>query len=396
MIKQLRTTGFVQMAIIAMFLFALVPGVVQADTFNVASGDAAGLIAAITAANGNGVADTINLAGGTYTLTLFDNFIEGFNGLPSITSEIIINGNDSIIERSSAGGTPEFRIFHIASGGNLRLEAVTVRNGLNSIFAGGVLNDGALSINSSTVSDNNGTFLGGGVWNRGLLDVQDSIFANNQASLGGGILSSDSLAGLTISRSTFVGNSASTVCGAIASEGSLAVHNSTFSGNSAEIDGAAICNDGVGAISNSTLSGNSAPAPGGTLVNEGELTIKNTIVGDNLAADCVGFGVSTVIVLGDNLDTDGSCLGFTQITSAQMNLDSLADNGGPTETQALLSGSLAIDMVSDCTLVDGTTPVAVDQRGVARPVGTACDVGAYETGALNTSGVGGGSVVPGS
>jgi hypothetical protein len=79
-----------------------------------------------------------------------------------------------------------------------------------------------------------------------------------------------------------------------------------------------------------------------------------------------------------NFATNGGCPGFTEVTSAQLNLGPLANNGGPTQTHALLSGSVAIDAAPDCTLVDGATPVTEDQRGVARPQGAACDVGAYE------------------
>jgi hypothetical protein len=54
-------------------------------------------------------------------------------------------------------------------------------------------------------------------------------------------------------------------------------------------------------------------------------------------------------------------------------LGPLQDNGGPTFTQALLPGSPAIDAIPlvDCTLTE-------DQRGVARPNGNGCDIGAYE------------------
>jgi len=90
----------------------------------------AALINAITTANGNGEADIINLAAdGTYTLTAVDNNTDGPNGLPSITSEITINGNGATIQRSSAGGTPAFRIFHVAAGGNMTLNDLTVTNG---------------------------------------------------------------------------------------------------------------------------------------------------------------------------------------------------------------------------------------------------------------------------
>jgi hypothetical protein len=85
---------------------------------------------------------------------------------------------------------------------------------------------------------------------------------------------------------------------------------------------------------------------------------------------------------GVNFDTDGTCPGFT--TSSSLNLQALANNGGPTQTHALGPHSAAIDAVTDCTDVDDSS-VSQDQRGVARPQdgngdSTAlCDVGAYES-----------------
>ena len=60
-------------------------------------------------------------------------------------------------------------------------------------------------------------------------------------------------------------------------------------------------------------------------------------------------------------------------------LGPLQNNGGTTETHALLLGSPAIDHipVADCTDLDGV-PITTDQRGVARPQGAGCDIGAYE------------------
>ena len=66
-----------------------------------------------------------------------------------------------------------------------------------------------------------------------------------------------------------------------------------------------------------------------------------------------------------------------EVLRQPLNLGPLANNGGPTQTHALLSGSVAIDAVSDCTDTDNN-PLTTDQRGVLRPQGSACDVGAYE------------------
>jgi hypothetical protein len=79
--------------------------------------------------------------------------------------------------------------------------------------------------------------------------------------------------------------------------------------------------------------------------------------------------------LDENMDSDGSCSGFTLTDDAM--LDILANYGGPTETHALKTGSPAIDAAPDCTTTGGST-LAADQRGEPRPGGPVCDLGAYE------------------
>jgi hypothetical protein len=126
------------------------------------------------------------------------------------------------------------------------------------------------------------------------------------------------------------------------------VTSSTFAGNISE-DGAAFRNDG------------------------GTLTLRNSIVAGD-GAQCSGSAESQ----GFNLGTDDTCGlddAFDQPDTDPI-LDDLADNGGATRTHALLPGSPAIEsgLPADDPACLGTT----DQRGVPRPQGHACDVGAYE------------------
>jgi CSLREA domain-containing protein len=319
-------------------------------------------------------ADTIVLAAGQ-TYTLSKDTDGGGHATDSgadnddldITSAITIQGNGATIERSttvpcnlnSTAATGEFRIFHVTSSGTLTLQNVTVRNGCadGSVFSsnpdgGGIASEGTLTLTSSTLSGNSASGEGGGI-------------------LGNGTV--------TITNSTFSGNSAINAGGGIFNTGTMTVTNSTISGNSAINAGGGIFNTGMMTIINSTFSGNSTSQLGSGIFNVGTVNIKNSIVGNNTSADCVNNS-GTFNASGANFATDGSCPGFTQVTSAQLNLGSLQVNvpAGTTATHALLSGSVAIDAAPDCTLVDGTTPVTEDQRGVARPQGTACDVGAYE------------------
>ena len=169
----------------------------QAAVFNIASGDAAALIAAINTANRNGTKDTINLAAGTYTLTKVNNDTDGPNGLPSITSTITIKGvgaESTII----TGGSFDFevRIIHVASSGSLTIEGVTITGGfIDSIGdGGGIRNSGTLILTHSIIRDNTTSGVGGGIFNdRGTLTVTHSTVSSNfaggtQTGEGGGIL----------------------------------------------------------------------------------------------------------------------------------------------------------------------------------------------------------------
>ncbi|MGB3051149.1 MAG: choice-of-anchor Q domain-containing protein [Polyangiales bacterium] len=88
-----------------------------------------------------------------------------------------------------------------------------------------------------------------------------------------------------------------------------------------------------------------------------------------------GVMLSRVCISGDTcgFDQTGDQSG---VTTEQLNLGPLADNGGPTMTHALLPGSVAIDQipVEDCLDADGA-PLTTDQRGLPRPGSTMCDVG---------------------
>jgi hypothetical protein len=111
--------------------------------------------------------------------------------------------------------------------------------------------------------------------------------------------------------------------------------------------------------------------------------MKNSIVANNPSG---GNCSSPAISNGYNLSNDAVCAfnGTGDIINSPAGLDpgGLQDNGGPTQTIALLAISPAVDAIpvsptNYCTLTDGVTPVATDQRGVARPQGSACDIGAY-------------------
>jgi CSLREA domain-containing protein len=192
------------------------------------------------------------------------------------------------------------------------------------------------------------------------LTLNNLTVANGRAILGGGILNESSNT-LTVRNSTLSGNNANE--GFASGDGGI--HNNS---------------PGTLTVRNSTLWGNSATEDFGTggsiSSNGGSATLKNTIVANSPSGgNCSG----TVTNGGYNLDSDGSCgfgttnhsLSGTTDNPLNPQLGSLANNGGPTLTHALLAGSPAIDKGNSF----GAT---TDQRGVARPQGAAPDIGSFE------------------
>jgi len=190
--------------------------------------------------------------------------------------------------------------------------------------------------------------------------------------------------------------------GALTLQSAATVANSTFTGNSATASsGTNDPNNGGGAILNlsdltlisDTFSGNSVGGTyrGSTIYNvynsssggpyKGKITWRNTIVANGTGgANCLYEPSSVVTDGGYNLDSGTSC-GFSGANHSLNNTDphlaALADNGGPTQAMALQLGSPAIDAANDS--VCAAAPVSgIDQRGVARPQGPACDIGAFE------------------
>ena len=142
---------------------------------------------------------------------------------------------------------------------------------------------------------------------------------------------------------------------------------------SASYSGGAIYNynGGTLAATNSTFSGNSASYSGGAIYNynDGTATFYNSIIANSSGGNCFG---NISANSSSNLADDTSCgtSGFS--VSSSMLLGPLGDNGGPTQTFALLPGSPAIEAGDDSACP------ATDQRGVARPIGAHCDIGAFE------------------
>jgi hypothetical protein len=188
-----------------------------------------------------------------------------------------------------------------------------------------------------------------------------------------------------IASSLFVGNSTTGAGGAIDARANMTIVNSTFTGNTAAggLGGGAIDNTNQLTLFNSTLVANSVTGDtiGSNLSGTGTPVIRNTIIAGGIGApNCEYDPPQTPVDGGYNLD-DGTSCEFTAAAHSLSNtapkLGPLADNGGPTQTMALLGGSPAINAGNDS--VCAAAPVSgVDQRGIARPQGADCDLGAVE------------------
>ena len=380
-------------------------GTVQAATFSVDNLNDSGagtLRAAIVSANANPGPDTIEFnAGLNGTIVLSSD-------LPQLTGDVEITGPGA--EIITISGQSLYRPFFVSSGNTVTLTGLTIANGQSSLVGsggtgGGIHNEGNLTVTDCVLSNNHAEFDGGAIRNFGgsLVVSQSTLSGNTVGESGVGAGISNAGAGtVSIIESTLTANTGAYYGGAVDNEGTVTIARSTLSANGARIGGA-VANVGTLSIRNSTLSGNvatetsggidnflgeasvefstlteNAANSGGGIENAASISIKNSLVVNSAAGNnCVNDG-GTFTALGVNFATDASCAGFTQTTAGGINLGPLADNGGPTQTHALLSGSVAIDAALDCTLSDGATPVTQDQRGQARPAGAECDSGAFE------------------
>ena len=320
-------------------------GIFNVGTLTLNSSSVSGNMATGVGADGGGIVNLDALM--TMTNSTVSSNTANFGGgilnidTPMTMTNSIVSGNDAVAD---GGG-----IFNSGFGGTLALDSSTVSGNMAGAFGGGIENNnGILTVTDSAVSGNTATFDGGGIDNFGFL-------------------------------------------------GQVTLTNSTVSGNTAGDDGGGIHNDSgaTATLTNSTVSGNTAADDGGGIHNDsgatagGPLTLKNTIVANQASgADCSG----TITSAGHNLDGDGTCglTGTGDLPNGNANLGSLALNApGTTNTHALLAGSDAIDAVpvADCTDVGGS-PITSDQRGVVRPQGPACDIGAFEFGDADVDGDG--------
>ena len=392
---------------------------------------------ALTEANAAPGADTIAFdpaaftAPGPHTINLL-------SALPNLSSLITIRGPGANIltVHRSAGGS--YRIFTIDAGQTVTISGLTISNGealaspdplgdgggilnlgeltlTNSVVrdnvahscGGGICNRGTATVLNSRVTGNYSDHSGGGIGNRGTLTVKDSTVSDNSSFFyGGGVFNRWSATACSLTDSAVSGNSTGDSGGGIFSEGPLTLTSSTVSGNSSAGYGGGIADEGTLSVTSATIANNRADTNddgtgtgGGIYFRFDNPLLRNTIVAGNYrrATSIIGDdidrlsgysldGSSSFNLIGTGGDgglthgVSGNQVG-TSASPIDPLLGPLQNNGGPTETHALLTGSPAIDKGDSFGL-------ATDQRGFLRPFNIASitnasegsDIGAHEFG----------------
>ncbi len=338
--------------------------------------------------------------------------------LPTLTGSVNIDGPGAgqlTVRRDAA---PQFRILTVAFGASVKIEGLTITNGLTSagVAGGGINNDGSLLLQDVVVDANTAGLYGGGILNNSgrSLTLLRVTLTSNTAQQGGGIQNYGSLSldqvtvalnksfekggGLvnnaggnaTIKNSTFSDNGpqgpAPLVAGAIFNDGTLTLGNSTLARNSSTGLTAAIHAKGPTTISDTTIAANSSPSVSGAanVVSEGLVFLASSIIADPAggAPNCKAVGTGSISSDGFNLESADDCVlrGQSDLVDTDPQLIPLAGNGGPTETMALAKTSPAIDGARSSAQVDQRNMERpVDQQGVfGAPDGDSSDIGAFE------------------
>jgi len=309
------------------------------------------------------------------------------------------------------------------AGGGIRNEGTVVL--ANSIVTGNsaVIADGGFGNNeqatvrlTNVVISANVANINGGFANRGIGVLTNVLIAGNLAFGLAGAMANANGATLTMTNVTISNNTSFFLIGGFGNLGNATLTNVTISGNSAMGDLGGMGNLGTATLTNVTIADNSGPggtgglatgpeareilqplapilAISGVVIPEpGPTMVRRTIVADNApGAQCSG----PITSQGSNLEFAGHTCGFKpdlgDLVNVEPRLGPLSAGGGFVPTHALLPGSPAIDAAKS-----GCPPPSTDARGVPRPQGKGCDIGAYErSGKKLTARVGSVSVVPG-
>jgi Right handed beta helix region len=339
-------------------------------------------------------------SGGTLTIsdsTISGNYAQDGGGI------VIPGGTVAISNTLLTNNVAEYAGTMLIYSGSVTLSNSTIsgnRGQGGETVGGNLINTGTLAIINSTISGNTGTFSAGGIDNFGTLTITSSTISGNGGQTAGGI---ENYGTAMVSNSTISGNG-SGMAGGIQNSGTLTVSNSTISENTGGDFAGGIANvagydhDANVVLINCTIvdnrssgnflrSGNQLYSGRETGTGNATIQLRNTIIsGDdsspNFFADVGGSFVSR----DHNLSSDnanGFLTGSGDLINVNPLLGPLQDNGGPTQTMALLPGSPAIDAGDNSLVPSGVTS---DQRGAGfnRIADGTVDIGAFEAQASTT------------
>jgi hypothetical protein len=286
-----------------------------------------------------------------------------------VTSPITLTSGQLGINKSLTIQGPGANLLSISGNNSFRVFEVTAQTGASVNFSG-------LTITNGRAVGN----VGGGIYvsQPANTRISSCVVSNNTATLGGGIANSGN-GDFTSEYSTISNNSAGTGGGIYNDSGSLNLINSTIDSNSATTNngGGIIHNTGAGNVVNSTITHNNAVSNGGGIMNNSlsaSFKFRNSIVALNTAnvgRDLNGSFLSNGHNLIGSSSGNGGFINGLNGDKVDVNarLATLANNGGPTQTVALLPGSPVLDAGDDCVTDPahcGDSNIAqftTDQRG---------------------------------
>lgn len=322
------------------WLFSTIDVTTFSDVVNSADG-VTSVREAIALAAANAGDDQVVLPAGTYPLN----------------NELVITDTSGKVSIRSYGGTATLnaqhrsRILSIYGGSDVTLERLRITGGRGSQGAG---------------IHNAGSHL--------LLIVDCLVDGNGSSDYGGGIYNYNST--VEVTNTTIAGNSAQRYGGGIFSyfRSTAQVSNSTLSGNTAQYGGGIFNDyDSTVGLTNSTISSNAAYYYGGGIYNAYAASLWHTIIAGNSAGsfactDAAGSldsrGYNLIGIIDGSSGWQETDLRGTAAQPLDPKLAPLANNGGPTQTMALLPGSPAINAGNNALAFDsGLNFLTTDQRG---------------------------------
>lgn len=346
--------------------------------------------AGLTVVDGGGIDATLRVQARAEVAVSGLTLTNGVQGIDSIAATVQIS--DVEISASIASGVRVFPEHLRRAGGRVTIANSSISGsggeGIDAYQAtitidGSTIEqnaDGGMFLNTSTGTVESSRFVDNGSGGIGVFEGRLKVFRSTIGQNAGSGLQLSSRSRTYLTETTIAGNSGAGQGGGLfAYKAFLQLTNCTVSGNQAGDSGAMYVQQSRIVLRNTTVAGNSAvTGVGGIFVNPfrpGSITAFNSVLADNtggVAGECSGrfrSGGYNLIEDATGCDIRGAS---TNLTGVDPLLGPLADNGGPTETHALLAGSPAIDAGNP---VPARCPSS-DQRGVART--GRCDIGAYE------------------